>query len=50
MPSQPHIIEDDLKIGWGSRVLMEHVSFEIDRGTTGTVVRMRRRLGSRVAT
>ena len=33
MPSRPHIIVDDLKIGWGSRVLMEHVSFEIERGT-----------------
>ena len=32
MPSRPHIIVDDLKIGWGTRVLMEHVSFEIDRG------------------
>jgi phospholipid/cholesterol/gamma-HCH transport system ATP-binding protein len=38
MPSQPHIIEDDLKIGWGSRVLMEHVSFEIDRGTTCAIL------------
>ncbi len=30
----PHIIVDDLRIGWGSRVLMEHVSFEVERGTT----------------
>jgi phospholipid/cholesterol/gamma-HCH transport system ATP-binding protein len=38
MPSRPHIIVDDLKIGWGSRVLMEHVSFEINRGTTCTIL------------
>jgi phospholipid/cholesterol/gamma-HCH transport system ATP-binding protein len=35
MPApRPHIIVDDLRIGWGSRVLMEHVSFDVDRGTT----------------
>ena len=33
MPS-PHIIVDDLRIGWGSRVLMEHVTFQVERGTT----------------
>src|SRR6478752_4340756 len=33
-PSRPHIVVDDLRIGWGSRVLMEHVSFEVERGTT----------------
>jgi len=33
-PSRPHIIVDDLRIGWGSRVLMEHVSFDVARGTT----------------
>jgi phospholipid/cholesterol/gamma-HCH transport system ATP-binding protein len=33
-PTRPHIIVDDLRIGWGSRVLMEHVSFHIERGTT----------------
>lgn len=38
MPSRPHIIVDDLKIGWGSRVLMEHVSFGIDRGTTCAIL------------
>ena len=32
--SRPHIIVDDLRIGWGTRVLLEHVSFEIERGTT----------------
>jgi phospholipid/cholesterol/gamma-HCH transport system ATP-binding protein len=33
-PSRPHIVVEDLRIGWGSRVLMEHVSFEVERGTT----------------
>jgi len=35
MPSsRPHIIVEDLRIGWGTRVLMEHVTFDIERGTT----------------
>jgi phospholipid/cholesterol/gamma-HCH transport system ATP-binding protein len=38
MPSRPHIIVDDLEIGWGARVLMEHVSFEIQRGTTCAIL------------
>ncbi len=33
-PSRPHIIVEDLRIGWGTRVLMEHVTFDIERGTT----------------
>ena len=37
-PTTPHIIVDDLKIGWGSRVLMEHVSFQVDRGTTFAIL------------
>src|SRR6187401_3566780 len=32
--SRPHIVVEDLRIGWGSRVLMEHVNFEVERGTT----------------
>ena len=32
--ARPHIVVDDLTIGWGSHVLMEHVSFQVDRGTT----------------
>jgi len=32
--SRPHIVVDDLRIGWGSRVLMEHVTFDVDRGAT----------------
>ena len=31
---KPHIIVEDLRIAWGARVLMEHVSFEVERGTT----------------
>src|SRR5262245_60543262 len=38
MSSRPHIIVDDLRCGWGSRVLMEHVSFEIGRGTTCAIL------------
>ena len=35
MPAaRPHIVVDDLRIGWGTRILMEHVSFEIERGST----------------
>ena len=34
LPSRPHIVVEDLRIGWGTRVLMEHVSFEVERGTT----------------
>ena len=35
MPSTgPHITVEDLRIGWGSRMLMEHVSFEVARGST----------------
>ena len=39
MPSsRPHIIVEDLRIGWGTRVLMEHVTFDIERGTTITIL------------
>jgi ABC transport permease subunit len=39
--TRPHIIVDDLRIGWGSRVLMEHVSFDIarDRRSRSSVAR-----------
>jgi phospholipid/cholesterol/gamma-HCH transport system ATP-binding protein len=36
--AKPHIIVDDLRAGWGSRVLMEHVSFEVERGTTFAIL------------
>jgi len=29
---RPHITVDDLRIGYGTRVLMEHVSFQVERG------------------
>jgi phospholipid/cholesterol/gamma-HCH transport system ATP-binding protein len=32
--SRPHIVVNDLRIGWGSRVLMEHVTFDVERGST----------------
>lgn len=35
---KPHITVDDLRIGWGTRVLMEHVSFQIERGTTFAIL------------
>ena len=39
MPSSgPHITVDDLRIGWGSRVLMEHVSFQVARGSTFAIL------------
>ena len=34
----PHIVVEDLRIGWGTRVLMEHVSFEVERGTTFAIL------------
>ncbi len=37
-PRRPHIIVDDLRIGWGARVLMEHVSFEVARGSTFAIL------------
>jgi len=36
--TRPHIIVDDVRIGWGSRVLMEHVSFDIARGSTFAIL------------
>ena len=34
----PHITVDDLRIGWGERVLMEHVSFQVERGEIFTIL------------
>ena len=36
--SRPRIIVEDLRIGWGSRVLMEHVSFDVERGTAFAIL------------
>jgi phospholipid/cholesterol/gamma-HCH transport system ATP-binding protein len=30
---RPHITVDDLRIGWGTWVLMEHITFQVNRGT-----------------
>jgi len=30
---RPHITVDDLRVGWGTRVLMEHITFQVERGT-----------------
>lgn len=29
--SKPHITVEDLRIGWGAQVLMEHVTFQVER-------------------
>lgn len=31
--SRPHITVDDLRVGWGTRVLLEHITFQVERGT-----------------
>jgi phospholipid/cholesterol/gamma-HCH transport system ATP-binding protein len=31
--SRPHITVDHLRVGWGTRVLLEHITFQIERGT-----------------
>jgi phospholipid/cholesterol/gamma-HCH transport system ATP-binding protein len=34
----PHITVDELSVGWGNRVLMEHVNFQVERGTVFTIL------------
>jgi len=36
--TRPHIVVEDLRIGWGSRVLIEHVSFAVERGRTFAIL------------
>jgi len=36
--SRPHITVDDLWVGWGTRVLVEHITFQIERGTLFTIL------------
>ena len=36
--SRPHIEVDDLRIGWGARVLMNQVSFQVERGKIFTIL------------
>jgi phospholipid/cholesterol/gamma-HCH transport system ATP-binding protein len=31
--SRPHIAVDDLRVSWGARVLLEHITFQVARGT-----------------
>jgi phospholipid/cholesterol/gamma-HCH transport system ATP-binding protein len=39
MPSVgAHITVDDLQIGWGSWVLMEHITFQVERGSTFAIL------------
>ena len=39
MPSpRPHISVEDLTIGWGTRVLMEHVTFQVEHGMVFTIL------------
>ena len=30
---RPHITGDEVRVGWGTRVLLEHVTFQVERGT-----------------
>jgi phospholipid/cholesterol/gamma-HCH transport system ATP-binding protein len=34
----PHIKVDDLRIAWGAQVLMEHVTFQVERGTVFAIL------------
>lgn len=34
----PHISVDDLRMGWGDYILMEHVAFQVKRGTVFTIL------------
>ena len=38
MERRPHIVVDDLRLGWGSHVLMDHITFHVDRGTTFAIL------------
>lgn len=35
---EPYVVVEDLRIGWGRVVLMDHVSFEVERGTTFVIL------------
>jgi phospholipid/cholesterol/gamma-HCH transport system ATP-binding protein len=35
---KPHITVDDLRIAWGAQVLMEHVTFQVERGTVFAIL------------
>ena len=36
--SKPHITVDDLQVGWGTRVILEHVTFQVERGKVFTIL------------
>ena len=36
--AKPRIVVDNLRIAWGSRILMEHVSFEVEQGTAMAIL------------
>ena len=36
--SKHHIIVEELRIGWGTNVLIEHVTFNVERGTVFTIL------------
>lgn len=38
MAQRPHITVNDLRVGWGTSVLMEHVSFQVERGTVFAIL------------
>src|SRR5262245_2889374 len=38
LSARPHIIVNYLRISWGSRVLTEHVNFQVERGTTFAIL------------
>jgi len=36
--TRPHITVDDLRVGWGTRVLMENVTFDVKRGSVFAIL------------
>jgi phospholipid/cholesterol/gamma-HCH transport system ATP-binding protein len=36
--SRPHITVEDLRVGWGTHVLMQHVTFRVERGGVFTIL------------
>jgi phospholipid/cholesterol/gamma-HCH transport system ATP-binding protein len=36
--SRPHITVDDLSVGWGTHLLMDHVTFQVERGTVFAIL------------
>ena len=35
---RPHIIVEDLRVAWGTRVVLDRVSFQIERGITFAIL------------